>query len=193
MATMLTHLAIAKLFIKNNPGLIKNELAFFDGNVEPDLDFDKENSHFGKREIINGDIPKRNEAKIGIAKFLDTNKIDNDYNLGRLLHLCTDLEYYKTVLPNDYVRTLTWEEYLNDIRYTWWLHDVPMLNKCEELYSVTSHKEKLVADMRFYDNRDTPMFKVNPGRELYTIKKLEEFIKRIAKSDLLEIAKDYTN
>jgi len=41
MASLQVHLAIAKLFVEKNPGLIKDKQAFYNGNVLPDLDPDK--------------------------------------------------------------------------------------------------------------------------------------------------------
>ena len=187
VATIITHLAIAKRYLENNPGFVDDVKSFYDGNILPDLAPDKEVSHYGNRQLVDGDIVARNVNKIGIKKFLKENPLDSDLNKGRLLHLYTDLEYYKTLIPNDYVKTLTWNEYRKDIIYTWWLDKQKSHDKYAGLFDKTSYAGELKDMYRRFHESDANEFQNNPATALYTEAELEQFIERIAKVDLFSI------
>ena len=102
MPGFVIHIAIAKEYIKKHND-IDNIEEFIKGNIEPDLTKDKAKTHYGKSPTYTN-----------LKEFLLHNKLDNDINKGKFLHLITDYLFYnlylkdvpvkgtKEILHNDY-------------------------------------------------------------------------------------------
>lgn len=92
------HLAVANQYIVKHPEDIKDYNKFIDGVIYPDGVTDKSTTHYGPKS-----------SKVNLKSFLDTNKIDDDFNKGYFLHLVTDylfynrfLDYFSKDIYNDY-------------------------------------------------------------------------------------------
>ena len=82
MPSQIIHLAIAKKYMQKHPGVIKDEQAFIDGNILPDLNPDKAVSHCGiRREMHN--LVKRNQEKVNPQKFAETHDMSLELNQGQ--------------------------------------------------------------------------------------------------------------
>ena len=102
MPGFVIHIAIAKEYIKKHNN-IKDTEGFIKGNIEPDLTKEKSKTHYGKSPTYTN-----------LKEFLLHNKLDNDINKGKFLHLITDYLFYnlylkdvpvegtKEILHNDY-------------------------------------------------------------------------------------------
>lgn len=94
------HLAVAKEYIRNFR--VNNEKEFLKGTLAPDLlstNGDKRETHYSKTT----------SSEVDLSKFLKSNKINNSYMEGYLLHLIVDYLFYNkyfteidTRIYNDY-------------------------------------------------------------------------------------------
>ena len=96
------HLAVAQEYLRKNNK--KKTDDFMIGSVEPDFTTDKTKTHYGK-----------SPAYTNLKKYLESNKIDNDFNQGYFLHLVTDYLFYNY--------------YLDEIRKPQIYEDYDMTNK----------------------------------------------------------------
>lgn len=96
------HLAVAQEYLRKNNK--KKTDDFMLGSVEPDFTTDKSKTHYGK-----------SPAYTNLKKYLESNKIDNDFNQGYFLHLVTDYLFYNY--------------YLDEIRKPQIYEDYDMTNK----------------------------------------------------------------
>jgi hypothetical protein len=85
-------LAIAKRYLEKNPSLIKDEQAFYDGNIAPDLSSSKNTTHYSLPRI-EGNLLSHMKNKVGIASVYRL-PIDTDFEKGVFLHLLTDYVFY---------------------------------------------------------------------------------------------------
>ena len=97
MPSQMTHLAIAKRYLAKHGETIHDAQSFLDGNVLPDLNPDKEASHYGIRKEKH-DLLKRNREKVNPDKFAATHDLSDDLNKGIYLHLYVDYQYYNIFL-----------------------------------------------------------------------------------------------
>ncbi len=85
MPGYIIHLAVAKKQIKISN--IKNETEFISGTIAPDiLKMSGIDSHYGI------------SSNPDLRRFLQSNKLESDYNKGYFLHLVTDYIFYKNFL-----------------------------------------------------------------------------------------------
>lgn len=96
------HLAVTQEYLRKNNK--KKTDDFMLGSVEPDFTTDKSKTHYGK-----------SPAYTNLKKYLESNKIDNDFNQGYFLHLVTDYLFYNY--------------YLDEIRKPQIYEDYDMTNK----------------------------------------------------------------
>ncbi len=111
------HLAIAKEYVKHHPE-IKNQEAFFEGNIAPDFCEDKKKSHYTK-ETSNKDLINYLNNKVHLYPFLQTKNIKTEYNKGIFLHLITDKLFFTKFLDKKYLKSVTYSEYINDLYYSY--------------------------------------------------------------------------
>ena len=97
MPSQIIHLAIAKKYLEKHQHVMKDEQAFLDGNVLPDLGADKAVSHCGVRNEMH-DLVKRNREKVNPNKFAETHDMSDCLNRGQYLHLYVDYQYYNVLL-----------------------------------------------------------------------------------------------
>lgn len=184
----MTHVAIAAEWLARHPDAVGDVGAFLDGTVEPDLAGDKEKSHFGCREFT-GDIVARNSKKVGVGKFLSTHSVKSDYERGVLLHLLTDEEYYTKLLPNDIIRTRGWDEYANDVVYTWYLYELGLFEQYGAWLSRAREGERVRELCHKWRASDEARFANKPATMLYTKADLMAFIAKMAGADIDKLAR----
>ena len=179
MASLIMHLAVAKRYLEENKGKVKDERAFYDGNILPDFDPDKENSHYGKRTEAN-DLIKRHREKVGLDKFLQSNKLDTDKNLGRFLHLYTDWVYYNELLSHDYLRTVDMAQFPKDNIYTVFVYDKYVQEKYGVHYGLTSMEKEINEAFEKWNAYDEKRWGKNfTGEILFTREQLDDFIEQV--------------
>ncbi|MCL2586664.1 MAG: hypothetical protein FWE31_00305 [Firmicutes bacterium] len=137
-------------------------------------------SHFGIRgERI--DLIKRHKEKVGIKKFLELNKLDDDLNLGRFLHLYTDWAYYNKMFDDDYLRKTTLANFDTNHLYTIVELDKGIKNKYGILYGITSMEKQLLTVIDEWNKKQgSPK-----GKLLFSQEELLAFIEMISNIDLL--------
>lgn len=87
MPGFVIHIAIGQEYLKKHNLNYSKE--FIEGTVAPDFTNDKTKTHYG-----------RSPRYTNLKKFLDNNKIDNNYNKGFFLHLITDYLFYNYYITN---------------------------------------------------------------------------------------------
>jgi len=186
MASQFTHLAIAKLFIQNNPGLIKNETAFYDGSILPDLTENKQNNSHYEDRSEKVDLIKRHREKVNPAAFLNANKLDNDLNRGVYLHLLTDWEYYNNHMDHDYLRSVQLPEAIRDFIYTSNMLDEHITKKYGISPNLLSIKQQYYKTRAEWEQTDMKRYgTINPiGKLLLTPDQIDEFIMRMSRVTL---------
>lgn len=75
------HIAIAQEYLKKHKRDVSKE--FILGSIEPDFTIDKAKTHYGT-----------SPAYTSLKKYLESNKIDTNFNQGYFLHLVTDYLFY---------------------------------------------------------------------------------------------------
>ena len=177
MASFYTHIAIAKRWLEKNPGIILDEQAFIDGNVEPDLTDDKNATHFGVRNP-NSSLIRWNADKVSLEKFLATYQLDSDYNRGMYLHLMTDFVYYNQFLPSEYLETKMREDMIRDNSFTAKHFNGHLIAEYGVSYYMTSHGDELTAMVGAWDDA------VVGGELLFSAEQLDEFIERMSETKI---------
>ena len=87
MPGFVVHIAVAQEYLKKHKkNFSKN---FIDGVIEPDFTSDKSKTHYGK-----------SPAYTNLKNFLESNKIDTDFQQGYFLHLVTDYLFYNYYVDN---------------------------------------------------------------------------------------------
>ena len=179
MASLKMHLAVAKRYLEKHPGEIKNEREFYTGNIAPDFDPDKENSHYGKRGESK-DLVKRHREKVGLDKFLQANKLDTDFDKGRYLHLLADWVYYNELLSHEYLRTVDMEQFPKDNIYTSIAYDKHLEEKYGAHYGLTSMEQEIKAAFEKWTAYDQARWGKNfTGQVLFTREQLDDFIETL--------------
>ena len=180
MASIFTHLAIAKRFLEKHPGAIKDVGAFYDGNIQPDLCDDKEKSHYGKRRD-DADVLTFHKEKVGVDAFRHQNSIDNDFVRGKLLHLMTDYEFYNNFLDKS-LRTVTREEFSKNNIYTSDYYDEYLAGKYGVTIGMTSLEKEFDETNAKWRQKDLERWgTTHPvGKLLFSAQELDGFIERMA-------------
>ena len=193
MADLFIHLAIAKRYNEKHSGEIMDTTRFYDGNVMPDIVSDKEASHYGKRS--NGDLIKRNLEKVGLAKFLESNSLDNDFNRGVFLHLYTDWEFYNNFLCKEYMKAVSMSDFHADIIYSGFFHDNYISKTHSVSLDMTSIKDQVEKVIAIWQKKDFERWgnKTDFGKLLFSQAELDAFIERISSVDLETLAKQITD
>ena len=85
MPSYVVHLATAQEYFRKHNREFSQE--FMLGSIEPDFTTDKSKTHYGK-----------SPAYTNLRNYLESNKIDTDFNQGYFLHLVTDYLFYNYYL-----------------------------------------------------------------------------------------------
>ena len=192
MASFNTHLAIAKLYAKRNK--VKDLASFYKGNIDPDLTDNKDTTHYGvtPNSFVNAWV--RVENKVDLAKFLKHNKLDNDLNLGRFLHLVTDKKLFDEFYGKEYLENCGHDMFTADNFYSYSVINTHLV----ERYNVDSLKIHEILDFGYMQKQISHAWdKIFSARDLldYIPKciidtdKLDKFIEEVASLDLQSIAK----
>lgn len=127
MASLNIHLAIGKRYLEKNNS-IKNEEEFYRGIIEPDIEIDKNKSHYTScldKTNLKYYLSKRTD----LYKFLYENEIDNDYNLGIFIHLVTDYLFFNIFFENKYIESIDINSFNNDLYHSYDNTDEYIVNK----------------------------------------------------------------
>ena len=194
MASINTHLAIAKRYIEKHKGEITNIIAFLDGSIAPDDTTNKEQTHYGKRTEKH-DLEKINREKINLCKFLEHNTIEKDFDRGVFLHLYTDWEYYNNFLPADYIKSTSISDFNEDNPYTSDYHHDYLMDKYSLSYEATSKNNQLLDLVAGWKKRNFERWETKGIKRkiLFTRTKLDAFIERISSVDLDLLAQKTLN
>ena len=85
MPSYVIHLATAQEYLRKHNREFSQE--FMLGSIEPDFTTDKSKTHYGK-----------SPAYTNLRNYLESNRIDTDFNQGYFLHLVTDYLFYNYYL-----------------------------------------------------------------------------------------------
>lgn len=116
MASFNIHLAIAKRYIEKVA--LANTKEFYEGIIEPDLAEDKKMSHYSGNQN-KGDLLKYLENKVQLNLFLKNNDISSSYQKGVFLHLITDYLFFNNFFDNEYLKNISYEEFMKDLYYSY--------------------------------------------------------------------------
>ena len=176
MPSQIIHLAIAKKYMQKHPGVIKDEQAFIDGNILPDLNPDKAVSHCGIRREMH-DLVKRNQEKVNPQKFAETHDMSLELNQGQYLHLFVDYQYYNVMLV-DYFREISIPQSSIDMYEVTRRDDKYLCNKYGVAYTDSTYHREL---QNINDRWDCERAKerLSAGYHfncVYSLEELERFI-----------------
>jgi len=194
MASINTHLAIAKRYLELNLGKIVDEVAFYDGSVRPDLHPNKMESHYGERGERN-DMVKRHKEKVGLKKFLQNNSIDNDELEGEFLHLYADDIYYNKMFSKEYLGSVDLSQFFEDHVYTFMKHESHLKQKYGIGHEMSSLKPELDAAMETWLAGDYQRWGEGgpQGKLLFTQEQLDEYIEYVASVNLEKLQQQILN
>lgn len=116
MASFNIHLAVGKRYIEKSKS-IENLNEFYKGIIEPDLS-DKKISHYtglqDKTDLLN-----YLANKVQLNEYLNNNIIDSDYEKGVFLHLVTDYLFFNNFFDNNYLSSISYENFCKDLYYSY--------------------------------------------------------------------------
>jgi len=192
MAGYNTHLAIHKEFIRKNPGVVKDEQAFFDGAVMADLAKDKDFTHSFFRRTEESNMITRLREKINLEKFISNDPMDNDLSLGIALHLLTDKVYYNydKFFSDEYLLSVDLKQFQKEHGQTMVtlepqvaaLHGVSFDMTSPEVY------EALVAELKSRKAATALSPQEQPMKNtIFSIENLTQFIDEVSSMDLQAI------
>lgn len=111
------HIAIARKYLKKYDD-IEDEMAFIEGNLDPDLADDRIAAHYSERKP--GDsLEKVLRNKVQLDRYLKDREVNSDYEKGYFLHLLADFRFFNEFIDMDYVRTAKRGEFRKDLYYTY--------------------------------------------------------------------------
>lgn len=166
MPCLAMHLAIAKKYTEKHP---EEKIDFIKGTIAPDISEDKKESHYGDK-MVSEDPIEYLKKKVNLVKFLENNTINSNYDRAYFLHLICDKIFYNEIMESGTLEGKGYEEirsaFINDYnRITTYLIEKYQLE-------VPSEIEKIIST------------KCEGELEILDIKKIEEFIERMANIDL---------
>ena len=111
MASLAMHMAIAQEYCKKHNNV--NFTEFLRGSLQPDLEQDKNKSHYTQHAKIKT-IKDFVEYKVGLAEYVNDHKLTNDYEMGEFLHMLTDYLFYNFLCNTELFK----KSGLNDLQQT---------------------------------------------------------------------------
>lgn len=181
------HLAIAKEYLKHHPE-IKNEEAFYEGSIAPDFAEDKKESHYTK-ETSNEDLINYLNNKVHIFPFLQTTNVKTDYNKGLFLHLITDKLFFTKFLDQNYLKSVTYSEYINDLYYSYECTNPVIINH----YQLPMEKYEQRIEENINKMKKVRGIVEKQKNNILEIDKLIKFINEISLIDLDKCQQKYQN
>lgn len=177
------HIAVANKYLNNNK--IDDRLAFLRGSVYPDLSVDKSGSHYSD-PIVNN-LYDSLRGKVNLKKCFLYNTGDSDFDKGVLLHLVTDYYFYNYFFDDDYIKNTSYDQFQNDIYYSFDQVDDYVKNKYSVEYEV--YKDRILDDFEHYK-----LYKYNEfTKNIIDVNRLDKFIEDMSLINIDEIRSSYEN
>ena len=186
MASTHIHLAIAKRYLEKHGHEIADKKAFCDGNILPDYEKAKANSHYGNRSETK-DLLKRHQEKVSPQNFLQKNSLDSDLNRGIFLHLHTDWNYYNNFLSHDYLKNIEFSQLIKDNCRTWNEHESYLDTKHKGLLNLISMRDQVEMAQKTWRREDS-----QTGNLQFATKDLDAFIEKMSDVSISDLATHYT-
>jgi hypothetical protein len=146
----------------------------------------REASHHGLTwESANSDdLVEQLKTKASLEKFLKVNNLETDINRGKFLHLYADWEFYNNFLSKKYLKSVTLERYLDDLKYTSNTYDDYLITKHKLSFSSTSRENECIQIFKMWNNENAP----KSGTLIFTRQELDDFIEQISSVDIDKLA-----
>ncbi len=138
MPGFVIHLSVAREYIKKHPQEIKDEELFFKGVIAPDFTNDKSQTHYGI-----------DSCDTNLKLYLESNKIETDYDKGWFLHLVTDYIFYKKYYKNLDDRVYEDYDVLNEILIE--KYNVPILKEIEKYAIPNKGTLQLLSEEKIFE------------------------------------------
>lgn len=178
MPSLDIHIAIARKYLKKYND-IKDEISFIKGNLEPDLVDDRIASHYTIKtdDRVLYHILKN---KIGLSDYLNSKRVNNDYEKGYFLHLVTDFIFFNQFFDDEYIKITEYGNFKKDLYYSYNIIHSYLIDNYDIRYTPFNDKvEKRISTSQVDANYD--------GEERTNIipyNKLDIFIDEILKKDV---------
>ena len=178
MASLHIHLAIAMEYAKKHN--IEDVEKFMQGSIAPDCAQDKVASHYTSY-INKEDLERYLSEKTRLDLFLKNEKVDSDYQRGVFLHLITDYIFFNGFFDKQYIETVPYREFIQDLYYSYRVTN----GYLEDKYNIKS--------LNFYNKINENVnnaFKTRgidntvPRRNILPTSKLDNFIDYMSDIDL---------
>lgn len=177
------HIAVANKYLNNNKNKYKSRLEFLKGSVYPDLSIDKAKSHCSGP--INDNLSISLKSKVNLGEYLSLNKGNTDFDEGVLLHLVTDYYFYNYFFDSEYIRNTSYDQFQNDIYYSFDQVDDYVKNKYSVEYEV--YRNEILSDFEKYK-----LIKYNEETQnIIDIEKLDKFIDAMSIINLDDIKNEF--
>ena len=191
------HLAIGKRYIEKQNKLkieenkIKNEKAFYDGLVAPDLVTDKAISHY-TTEKDNSDLEKYLAGKVRLDLYLKDNKIETDFEKGVFLHLLTDYLFFNKFFEKEYIRNVLYQEFVRDLYYTYEETNSYLDNKYGIDLSMYGDKLKKNIE-KSKKEKKIDEDETSEKKMIFTEENIDKFIEDVSSIDLSKVVVEIKN
>lgn len=191
------HLAIGKRYIEKQNKLkieenkIKNEKAFYDGLVAPDLVTDKAISHY-TTEKDNSDLEKYLAGKVRLDLYLKDNKIETDFEKGVFLHLLTDYLFFNKFFEKEYIRNVKYKDFVRDLYYTYEETNSYLDNKYNIDLSMYGDKLKKNIE-KSKKEKKIDEDETSEKKMIFTEENIDKFIEDVSSIDLSKVVVEIKN
>lgn len=187
------HLAIGKKYLEkikiDNRDNIKDGKAFLDGIIAPDLVENKEISHYtGDTNTEN--LEKYLKEKVRLKIFLNENKVETDFEKGVFLHLLTDYLFFNKFFDKQYIRNITYHEFVLDLYYSYGLSN----DYLQEKYNIDlkEYGDKLIKNIEENNKKkNIDKSELINRRNIVPNEALDRFIDKISDLNIYDEQKKY--
>lgn len=187
------HLAIGKKYLEkikiDNRDNIKDGKAFLDGIIAPDLVENKEISHYtGDTNTEN--LEKYLKEKVRLKIFLNENKVETDFEKGVFLHLLTDYLFFNKFFDKQYIRNITYHEFVLDLYYSYGLSN----DYLQEKYNIDlkEYGDKLIKNIEENNKKkNIDKSELINRRNIVPNEVLDRFIDKISDLNIYDEQKKY--
>lgn len=180
MASFNIHLAIGKRYIEKSQS-IKDKDDFYKGIIDPDLVVDKKISHYtGIQNKSN--LYEYLENKVQLNEYLKDNDINSDYQKGIFLHLITDYLFFNNFFDNDYLETISYEEFCKDLYYSYEITNQYL----EEKYKINYENFETEINNNIKKDKKEKNAGGEKRKDILPVYKLDKFIEYVSNISLEE-------
>lgn len=178
MASFHIHLAISNRFAEKNT--IIDNIAFFQGTMDPDITENKDISHYtGLKDRSN--LSRYLNQKVRLYEYLKQNDIDSDYQKGVFLHLVTDYLFFNHFLDQDYIHKTSYQNYIKDLYFSYNVISNYLIDKYK--LDFKEYNKQIIENIDFYRKKRN----VNNFEQCINIipyDKLDIFIEKVSSIDI---------